>query len=171
MDSNSVNVSPFKEAGDGSPRVVASVDPFDSQPLLNQLQFRPDTITSRLISPIQVLSTVLTSGASVPDGLSVTNVTLSSAVNGEAIIQSVASQIYIGFIDPANRMPESISSSIYPHYAWESLDDGSANSIENDPSKVSFKRQVRNNSGATQTIIFKVLVKYIVNKADNAAQG
>lgn len=166
-----VTKSSFAEASDGMPAVIASVDPFDNQPLLNQLQFRPDTITARLISPIQVLSSVLTAGASVPNGLSVTNVTVSSSINGEAIIQSVASQVYIGSIDPANRMPESFSSSIYPHYAWESLDDGSGSSIEDNPSKTSFKRQVRNNSGSTQTIIFKVLVKYIVNKTDNAVRG
>lgn len=164
-----VNSSSFVEATDGQPGfgLVTSTDPFADTPRLTQLQFRSDTIPASLISPIQISTMVLSAAASVPDGSSITNTTVSTAINGETIIQEVASQIYIGSIDPSNRMPEVISSSSYPHYSWSSLDDGQGNSLATSQDKTSYKRQVRNNSGSVQTIIFQVLVKYIINKSDN----
>lgn len=148
---------------------IQTVPAFADVPQLTPLQFRPDTVQSSQIAPITVATTLLQASASVPDGSSLTNTTVSQSVNGGAIILSVARQVFIGSTALTSRMPEVISSSQFPHYEWDSVYDQNGKSLQNVPGTAVHKIQVRNNSGSPQIIIFQLLVRYIVNNSDNAS--
>lgn len=144
------------------PDSIPDVPAFPSTPTparISQQMISPAAVVGRLLAPIQIFPLLTTAPVAVPDGASVINVTITENQQQQYITQQVSRQVFIGNPNNAFLMPEQISSSIFPHYEWDSLYDQSNNYIGDQPWKACHKIQVRNNSGSTQLISFQLRTK------------
>lgn len=128
-----------------------------------QQQILPNAVANRLVRPLQYFARLSTPVVDVPNGASAIFSTTVRGGNRETIVQHVSRQLYIDGTTIDNRMPEVISSSLYPTYEWDALYDDDGFSIRDNPWIAVHKIQIRNNSGVTRTIAAELFTKYIVN--------
>lgn len=138
----------------------------DAPNRVNQQQVYPAAVKGRNMLPVQDDGgVILTVGGFVADGRStVANLTTISA-NGGMLISEVYWQVYIDNKIPTQRMPQSISSAVFPFYTWDNLYDNLGTAINNQPGKTVSSIQVRNavGDGSTHLIIIEAYVRTVIN--------
>lgn len=129
----------------------------------------PHAVKGRSASPLEGLSDLVSLSVSVPTGSSAIFTSTLTSSNGEIVKQLVSSQFYIGSVATANRVPEVLSSASYATQEWSALYNAAGVSIVDLPGVDIYCRQIRNASGATKTICVEAVVRYMVNRTNNAA--
>lgn len=164
------SITPAKHQSNASAVASLSVDDstavYDSTKRVNQQQVIPAAVKGRNMLPVQDDGgVILTVGAFVPDGRStIANLTTTST-NGGMLISEVYWQIYVDNKIPSQRIPQNISSALYPFYIWNNLYDNVGSSINNQPGKTIASIQVRNavGDGSTHLIIIEAYPRMVIN--------
>lgn len=128
----------------------------------------PHGVQARSAAPVQAMSGLVSLKATVPDGGSAIFTSTLVSANGELIKQFVASQFYLTRVSNLTKLPESSSNATYMTQEWSGLYDASGVSVLDNPGTDIFCRQIRNSSGAAQTIWVEAAIRYMVNRTDNA---
>lgn len=153
---------------------VTATDPFlnaQSSVRVSQQDILPNAAKSKFVSVVQQVPGTTVLSSVVPDGSSVIFRTVTTNPQGNRVLQVIGRQVYIGSRNATSRMPEVISSNIYPHYDWPGALDEKGVSIVNQPGKAVWNTQVRNSSGSSQAIFLEIVTRYIVNNSDQAANN
>lgn len=133
---------------------------------VNQQQVLPSAIKGRLMQPVSDNGgVILTSSLAVVDGTSSTAILTTTSNNKGLLIAEVYWQIYIDVISNATKMPQAISSRLYPFYTWNPLYDTLGVAVSTQPSKTLSAIQVRNavGDGSTHIIIVQSYLRAVVN--------
>lgn len=164
------SIKPVDHQGNISVSINNSVDDNnvinDAPNRVNQQQVYPAAVKGRNMLPVQDDNgVILTVGTFVPDGRSIVADFTTTSTNRGMLIDEVYWQVYIDNKIPTQRMPQSISSALYPFYTWSNLYDTLGVGINNQPGKTVSTIQVRNavGDGSTHLIIIEAYPRFVIN--------
>jgi hypothetical protein len=136
---------------------------------ITQQAMLPTAVQTRFLTPLQDQTVFSAGPVEVPSGASLISTIVSTNNDQQTIRQFVDRQVFVGGdTQAANRMPQFVSSSLYPQYESDSLYDAEDHYIGDKPWKTSHVLQIRNNSDDTQTFIIWYRVTLITNRAPSA---
>lgn len=163
-------ITPAKHQGNAS--AVASLSVDDNNVInnapnrVNQQQVYPAAVKGRNMLPVQDDGgVILTVGILVLDGRSLVANLTTNSTNGGMLINEVYWQVYVDNKIPSQRMPQNVSSALYPFYTWDNLYDNLGTAINNQSGRTVSTIQVRNavGDGSSHLIIVEAYARFVIN--------